>query len=173
MKSQLTHSFEEIICLENLLAAWREFISGKSKKKDVQEFSLNLADNILQLHYDLKNLTYQHGGYQAFNISDPKPRNIHKATVRDRLLHHAIYRQLYPFFDIVIARSPAERDDEAISIPLSGIAEHLALVGLFYNSNVRSEKSLREIFRDCHARPSRGSGSLAMTVKIILKLAGF
>jgi len=42
---------------------------------------------------------YQHGGYKAFNISDPKPRNIHKASVRDRVLHHAIYRQLYPFFD--------------------------------------------------------------------------
>ncbi len=32
-------------------------------------------------------------------ISDPKPRDIHKATVRDRLLHHAVYRQLYPLFD--------------------------------------------------------------------------
>ena len=40
-----------------------------------------------------------HGGYFAFNISDPKPRNIHKASVRDRLLHHALYRKLYPFFD--------------------------------------------------------------------------
>ncbi|MEX2014027.1 MAG: reverse transcriptase/maturase family protein [Parcubacteria group bacterium] len=40
-----------------------------------------------------------HGGYHAFNISDPKPRNIHKASVRDRLLHHAIYRVLYSFFD--------------------------------------------------------------------------
>ena len=38
-------------------------------------------------------------GYLAFNISDPKPRNIHKASVRDRLVHHAIYRILYPFFD--------------------------------------------------------------------------
>ena len=35
----------------------------------------------------------------SFNVCDPKPRNIHKATVRDRLLHHAIYRVLYPFFD--------------------------------------------------------------------------
>ena len=42
---------------------------------------------------------YSHGGYHAFNISDPKPRNIHKASVRDRLVHHAIYRILYPFFD--------------------------------------------------------------------------
>ncbi|MEX2014140.1 MAG: RNA-dependent DNA polymerase, partial [Parcubacteria group bacterium] len=56
-------------------------------------------DNILALHLDLKNKIYNHGGYHAFNISDPKPRNIHKASVRDRLLHHAIYRVLYSFFD--------------------------------------------------------------------------
>lgn len=35
----------------------------------------------------------------AVNISDPKPRCIHKASVRDRLLNHALYRKLYPFFD--------------------------------------------------------------------------
>lgn len=56
-------------------------------------------DNILALHEDLANDLYRHGNYHAFNISDPKPRNIHKADVRDRLLHHAIYRKLYPFFD--------------------------------------------------------------------------
>ncbi len=56
-------------------------------------------DNIFSLHYDLLYHRYQPGGYEAFNISDPKPRHIHKANVRDRLLHHAIYRQLYPFFD--------------------------------------------------------------------------
>jgi len=94
-----SHSFEEIIGLDNLINAWKEFIRGKRKRKDVQEFQLNLMDNILSLHYDLVNNTYKHGEYQAFNINDPKPRNIHKATVRDRLLHHAIYRILYPFFD--------------------------------------------------------------------------
>ena len=56
-------------------------------------------DNIIDLHQDLKNKTYKHSSYHAFNISDPKPRNIHKASVRDRLLHHAIYRVLYPYFD--------------------------------------------------------------------------
>ncbi len=93
------HSFENIISLDNLLLAWQEFIKGKRKKKDVQEFSLNLMDNILSLHYDLTNHIYEHGEYQAFNINDPKPRSIHKAIVRDRLLHHAVYRILYPFFD--------------------------------------------------------------------------
>ena len=81
------------------MEAWQEFLKGKRKRKDVQEFQLNLMDNIFSLHNELKNKTYKHGPYHAFNISDPKPRNIHKATVRDRLLHHAIYRVLYPYFD--------------------------------------------------------------------------
>lgn len=103
MKIEFTHKFEDIISVENLLESWREFIRGKRDRKDVQEYYKNLMDNILGLHQDLKNHTYKHGGYQAFNICDPKPRNIHKATVRDRLLHHAIYRILYPFFDRVFA----------------------------------------------------------------------
>ena len=84
-----------------MLEAWREFIKGKRSKKDIQEFGLRLMDNIFSLHADLANRSYKHGGYQAFKINDPKPRRIHKASVRDRLLHHAIYRQLYPFFDRV------------------------------------------------------------------------
>ena len=99
MKIQLSHSFEDIVSVDNLLNAWKEFIRGKRSKKDIQEFSFHLMDNILLLHSDLKDHKYQHGGYHAFNISDPKLRNIHKASVRDRLLHHAIYRVLYSFFD--------------------------------------------------------------------------
>jgi retron-type reverse transcriptase len=98
-KIRLAHSFEDIVGLENLLEAWKEFVNGKRNKKDVQEFSMLLMDNIFSLHRNLVNHTYKHGGYQAFKINDPKPRDIHKATVRDRLLHHAIYRILYPFFD--------------------------------------------------------------------------
>ena len=56
-------------------------------------------DNILEIHRDLVEKTYKHGRYQSFKINDPKPRDIHKASVRDRLVHHAIYRILYPYFD--------------------------------------------------------------------------
>ena len=99
MKIQLPHSFNDIICLENLALAWEEFIIGKKKKPDVQEFARNLMDNILALHEDLAKKKYQHGGYEDFFINDPNRRHIHKASVRDRLLHHAVYRKLYPFFD--------------------------------------------------------------------------
>jgi len=65
----------------------------------VQEFGRYLMQNILALHHNLAAGTYHHGGYHHFRIADPKPRDIHKASVRDRLLHHALYRKLYPFFE--------------------------------------------------------------------------
>jgi RNA-directed DNA polymerase len=99
MKIQFCHTFEEIISIENLLEAWLEFIKDKWMKQDVQEFGLYLMDNIYNLHQEFANNEYEHGGYTQFNVSDPKPRIIHKAPVRDRLVHHAIHRQLYPFFD--------------------------------------------------------------------------
>lgn len=110
---QFTHTYEDIISTENLLAAWREFLNGKRNKRDVQVFQYQLSDNVVILQSELRTHTYTHGRYYAFNISDPKPRNIHKAIVRDRLLHHALYRKLYPFFDrIFIADSYSCRKDK-------------------------------------------------------------
>lgn len=85
--------------MENLFEAWREFKKGKSGRLDVQQFEFNLEDNLFELHQELKNKTYRHSYYTAFSIRDPKPRRIHKAVVRDRILHHVIFRVLYPIFD--------------------------------------------------------------------------
>ena len=113
MKIIFNHKYEDLISIDNLLLAYQEFIRGKRNKKDVQIFSFCLMDNILALHEDLKNKTYKHGGYEQFKINDPKSRIIHKASVRDRLLHHAVYRILYPFFDkTFVADSFSCRDNK-------------------------------------------------------------
>jgi RNA-directed DNA polymerase len=91
--------FERIISLENLFSAWHEFKRGKTKKFEVEEFGLNIEDNIFQLHFELKNKTYTHSAYTSFYVNDPKLRHIHKASIRDRVLHHAVFRVLYPIFD--------------------------------------------------------------------------
>ncbi len=91
-------NFAEVISLKNLAEAWQEFTCGKRNKRDVQEFSLRLGDHLIDLHEDLEIGTYRHAGYREFKVNDPKPRTIHKASVRDRLLHHAVHRQLYPYF---------------------------------------------------------------------------
>lgn len=99
MRIQLSHTFSDIISLDNLLASWQEFTRGKRNKADVQLFARHLAERLTVLHERLVSKTYRHGGYYAFSITDPKPRSIHKANVDDRVLHHAVYRILYPFFD--------------------------------------------------------------------------
>ncbi len=88
--------FEKIISLENLFNAWTEFKKEKSNKNDVAMFEVNLEDNVFKLHKDLKNGSYKHGGYLSFFVHDPKRRHIHKAPVRDRLLHHAVHRVVEP-----------------------------------------------------------------------------
>jgi len=100
-KYQVTNDelFEEIISLENLFEAWKEFRRGKGRKLEVQQFELHLEDNIFALHHDLKNGNYCHGTYESFYVCDPKRRHIHKPGVRDRLVHHAIFRILEPMYD--------------------------------------------------------------------------
>jgi len=96
---KFTKTYCEIITIPNLLFAWEEFLLGKKKRVDVAIFQDHLMNNIFSLYRELKTKKYQHGGYQAFKISDPKPRDIHKATVSDRLLHHLLYQETYQYFD--------------------------------------------------------------------------
>jgi len=91
--------FRKIISLENLFLAWDSFKSGKRDKKDVQKFEYRLEENIFQLYRELKAKKYKHSSYSSFYIQDPKQRHIHKANVRDRVLHHAVYNILMPIFE--------------------------------------------------------------------------
>jgi len=88
-----------IISPQTLFRAWEIFKSDKRNKPDVAEFELNLEQNIFDLYRDLKNETYKHGPYRGFWIHDPKLRRIHKATVRDRVLHHAVFYVLNRIFE--------------------------------------------------------------------------
>jgi len=113
MKIQFVHTYNDIISLENILEAWKEFVVGKHDRRDVQEFERNLMTNIFSLHRELVTKTYTHSAYRAFKIADPKQRDIHKASIRDRLLHYAIYRKLYPFFErVFIADSYSCRNNK-------------------------------------------------------------
>ena len=58
-----------------------------------------MEDNLLRLHQELVSRIYKHDLYEGFYVFDPKRRHIHKASVRDRVLHQAIFRILYPIFD--------------------------------------------------------------------------
>ena len=60
MKIKFIHNYNDIISVENLLGAWKEFVNGKKSRQDVQGFQLNLMSNIILLHKDLVEKTYKH-----------------------------------------------------------------------------------------------------------------
>ncbi len=91
--------YDDIISLDNLLEARHEFVKGKRTRADVQAYEFQLMDNLVILHESLLSMKYSHGLYTAFTITDPKVRKIHKATVADRIVHRALYKKIYPYFD--------------------------------------------------------------------------
>ncbi len=96
-----THNcnFYDVICIENLLDAWKEFRKGKRSKPDVAQFELNLENNLFILHNSLVSGIWKPDKYKVFFKNDPKLRKIHEASVRDRVLYQAVYRKLYQIFD--------------------------------------------------------------------------
>jgi retron-type reverse transcriptase len=91
--------FEDIFSYKALLESYFEFRKGKRNKSDVAEFSMKLSENLIALSEDILGGKYIHGGYERFVVNDPKRRDIHKASVRDRIVHRAIYRALYLHFE--------------------------------------------------------------------------
>ena len=91
--------FTKMVSMENLLKAWDKFKKEKREKIDVQIFEYHLEDNLFRLHRDLIHKRYRHGNYIGFYIRDPKVRHIHKAEVRDRIIHHLVFQSLNPIFE--------------------------------------------------------------------------
>jgi retron-type reverse transcriptase len=96
--------YPEICAYENLYQSWRKAAKGKRKVPEVAEFEYFLTDNLLQLETELKNQTYRPGPYCHFRITVPKPRRISAAPFRDRVVHHALVRQIEPIFEARFSR---------------------------------------------------------------------
>jgi RNA-directed DNA polymerase len=91
--------FSHMVEPASLFLAWEKFCKCKRNRKDVAHFEWELEQNIFELHRELSTQTYHHDSYSGFYITDPKQRHIHKATVRDRVVHHAVFQVLNPIFE--------------------------------------------------------------------------
>ena len=65
----------------------------------MQEFDAALEENLFEIRDALKRKTYHPAPYVSFFVSDPKRRSIHKACVRDRVVHQALFCVLYSVFN--------------------------------------------------------------------------
>jgi RNA-directed DNA polymerase len=91
--------FEHVASAEAMLGAWREYRSGKGMRPEVAAFDLDAVRHIVGLARELLEGRYRHRPYRVLHISDPKPRLIAVASVRDRVVHTAIHQALSPFFN--------------------------------------------------------------------------
>ncbi|MBI2086810.1 MAG: hypothetical protein HYT69_01410 [Candidatus Zambryskibacteria bacterium] len=133
--------FNHIVSAENLFAAWRVFKKGKTRKPDVIEFAHNLENNIFALRDELLAHNWKCGGYKKFSIKDPKPRTIHKATVRDRILYQAVYQILYPIFDkTFIFDSYSSRKDKGTHAGIKRLNIFLRKLNINYTKPVYALK---------------------------------
>ena len=94
-------NFYDVVSIENLIKAWKEFKKGKCSKMKVAEFELKLEENLFALHRELLGELWKPKPYKRFFVKDPKLREIHEADIRDMVLYQALYQKLYEVFDPV------------------------------------------------------------------------
>src|SRR3990167_1536525 len=125
--------FNELIKLENIFSAWREFRAGKNNRPDVMLFERNLEDDLFVMQEELANHTYKHGQYHTFHIWDPKHRVISKATVKDRVVHHLVFRELYRIFNpSFIYHSYSSREGKGTHLAVKDLTSCLRKVSRNY-----------------------------------------
>ena len=140
--------YDKLISLENLFLSWNEFKREKQNKIDVHAFERFLEDNIFALQEELRTGSYRHGKYKTFFINDPKPRIISKPTVKDRIVHHAVFKELENIFDPgFIYHSYSSRKERGTHLAVNNLAKYLRRISKNYHCPVYALKcDIRKFF---------------------------
>lgn len=91
--------YHKLSTKNNIYRGYKEFLKGKKTKKDVIRFNEKRYENLNKLYQELVLKTYLPGSYSQFIVHDPKRRIIHKANVRDRIVHHIVSDSLEDIFE--------------------------------------------------------------------------
>lgn len=91
--------WERITSPENLRAALGRVIKGRGGKQDVVEFVAHADQELMALREELLTGIWHPGPYRQFRVKDPKPRMISCASVRDRVVHHALCGVIAPLLE--------------------------------------------------------------------------
>lgn len=136
--------YDELIHIENLFRSWRTYRKGKGRKADVMEFERHLEDNLFDLHRRLKEREYVHDEYSYFRITDPKKRDIYKSTVRDRIVHQALYTYLCRIYEpLFIEHSFSSRKGKGV---------HKGVAALFLMAKKQEKEKKRCLMMKCDIR---------------------
>ena len=71
MPKTIRNQYYKNLSYEKLREAHIKLRKGKSYRKEIIEFNLKQEEYIMWLQEQLKNKTYQHGGYTEFYVTEP------------------------------------------------------------------------------------------------------
>ncbi|MBM3271398.1 MAG: RNA-dependent DNA polymerase [Candidatus Sericytochromatia bacterium] len=94
-------SFSRLATFAALRASALEAARGHRRSAEVAEFFLDLEPRILALERELVAGTFRPAPYRTFFIREPKPRTISAARFGDRVVHHAVCREIEPVLEAV------------------------------------------------------------------------
>lgn len=90
---------KQFLSRETLLNAYKEAIKTRKKTREGYIFQLKEEENLLHILEMLKARTYQHDPYKRITITDSKKRYISSPSLRDHIVHHMLYQDLYTVLD--------------------------------------------------------------------------
>lgn len=98
-RSSDPYSFDRICTYDNFIGAYNEVAKGKRNKPAFIRFSLHKEEIIWETLFALRNFTWRHSQCIAKTIFEPKRRELTIPILKDRMLHHAVYRQIHEHFE--------------------------------------------------------------------------
>lgn len=99
MRTLKSGSYQRLASLEALWRGWLDCRRGKRRSPTVAAFELDCDRHLLALRRELVEHRYQPSPWRLHGIRDPKTRLIAAPAVRDRVLHHALLREIGPVFE--------------------------------------------------------------------------
>jgi RNA-directed DNA polymerase len=91
--------FDKITSTENLFFAAKKALRKKTSSLYCADFYFHQETHIFQLQKEIVEGVYRPQEYKIFTIYEPKERKICCSHVRDRVVHHAISKQIEPILD--------------------------------------------------------------------------
>jgi hypothetical protein len=91
--------WERIVSPENLAAALKRVVKGRAGNPEVMAFAGRAGAELAELRAELLSGAWAPGRYGQFRVTDPKPRTISCAPVRDRVVHHALCGVVAPLLE--------------------------------------------------------------------------
>lgn len=99
MSKTLKKCFDKKLTFTKMMEAHYRARKGKTKKKELIIFEMDLETNIVKMVDEIANNKYKFGEYREFNVYEPKERIIRSLPYRDRIVHQWYVEEfIKPYF---------------------------------------------------------------------------